>query len=50
MDPLSLAIGVLTILGAATHTYKTLLALYNLRNAPQEVLELMNEVLRSYAT
>ncbi|CZR68457.1 uncharacterized protein PAC_18356 [Phialocephala subalpina] len=44
MDPLSITASVIAVIGAAKQTYKALLALYSLRNAPQEVLELINEV------
>jgi hypothetical protein len=44
MEPLSVTASVITVIGAATQTYKALVALYSLRNAPQEVLELTNEV------
>ena len=45
MDPFSLVAGILTILGTTSHTYKALLSLYKLKDAPHEVLELVNEVL-----
>ena len=46
MEPLSLATGLVTLIGAATYTYKALLALYDLKHVPQEILGLISEVMR----
>lgn len=46
MDPFSLATGLVTLTGAAAYTYKALLALYNLKHVPQEILELISEVMK----
>ena len=45
MDPLSITVAVVGLLTAASQTYKTLSALYDLKSAPHEILELMNEVI-----
>jgi hypothetical protein len=46
MDPISITASVIAVIGAAAQTSKALRALYNLRNAPEEVFELTNEVSR----
>jgi hypothetical protein len=44
MDPLSLTASIVAIIGATSQTSKLLRSVYDLRHAPQEMLELNNEV------
>ncbi|KAH7236676.1 hypothetical protein BKA59DRAFT_405455 [Fusarium tricinctum] len=44
MDPLSLTTSIITIIATAAKLSKGLRSLYELRHAPQEILELINEV------
>ena len=44
MDPLSIALGTLTLLGALGTTVKGLRRLASLRDAPTQVLQLCSEV------
>ena len=45
MDPFSLTVGALSLIGAATATAKMLKKLAALRRAPEELMQLINEVL-----
>ena len=43
-DPLSIAASIIAVIGAAERVRKTLTKIRNIRNAPSEVLALVNEV------
>ncbi|KAI1184587.1 hypothetical protein F5B17DRAFT_411280 [Nemania serpens] len=44
MDPLSITASIIAVITATRQTAKGLRSLYQLRHAPQEVLELLNEI------
>ena len=43
-DPLSLAVSIIAVLGAAEGVAKGIMKIYSIRNAPDEILALNNEV------
>ena len=43
-DPLSIAASIIAVVGAAEGVGKTLTKIRNIRNAPNEILALINEV------
>lgn len=45
MDPISLTASIIAVLGLASKVSNALRSLYDLRHAPQEILELANEVI-----
>jgi hypothetical protein len=45
MDPLSLTASIVAVIGAASQTSRMLRSFYDLRHAPQEMLELNSEVI-----
>jgi len=47
MDPLSITAGVLALLGAARKTFQGLEKLLALKDAPRELVVIVNEVSRS---